>query len=167
MHGVGFDGGFHPSGAQKALFLSVGTRPFALLQIELAQLGDVLQINVHAPAAFFDALGAGLPRYIAEAQRLEQARAQIGRKTQPCFALDDGGKHVAVHAVVIECGAGLEQNICVQKAFDPVAFQNRAGLLESDAACHGDEVPHCDGAHAAAGEQAALFRKDLAYMLVQ
>ena len=63
MHGVGFDGGFHPGGAQKALFLSVGTRPFALLQIELAQLGDVLQINVHAPAAFFGSVTTGINRW--------------------------------------------------------------------------------------------------------
>ena len=89
-----------PSGAQKALFLSVGTRPFALLQIELAQLGDVLQINVHAPAAFFDALGAGLPAGNLQLHGVKQPGAKILHQCLPRFAVQDGRQHIGVGAVV-------------------------------------------------------------------
>ena len=49
--------------------------PLPLLQVELAELGDVLGADAQAVAAERDALRAGLPGRVLDAQRLEQPRA--------------------------------------------------------------------------------------------
>ena len=65
---------------------------------------------------------------------------------------DNAGEHIAVHAVVSELGAGLEPHARGEKVPQPVLAGDGPGLVEVDAAAHGQQVPHCDSLHPPEGQ---------------
>ena len=81
--------------------------PFALLQVELAELGEVFGAEVEAAAAERVALGAAVPAGVLDAQRLEQSRLEVFQHGLAGHLRDDGREHVAAERVVLEVGAGL------------------------------------------------------------
>ncbi len=80
----------HPLGGQEAL-----AAPLALLQVELAEAGDVLGRHRQAEPAEGNALRGRVPRRVADAQRLEEARPQVVEERRAAHLLDDRGEHVA------------------------------------------------------------------------
>src|SRR5207244_5097254 len=83
--------------------------PLAFLKVQLAEFGDVLGADAQAVAAERDALRAGAPGRVLDAQRLEQPRAQVVKHRLAGRLLDDGRLHVGAGRVVEEVRARLER----------------------------------------------------------
>ena len=105
--------------------------PFPLLEVELAELGDVLGADAQAVAAGRDALRAGLPGRVLDAQRLEESRPQVIEYGHARRLLDDGREHVRRRRVVQEMRARLERHGLRQEGLGPVLVgrARRLGLM--------------------------------------
>ena len=92
--------------------------PLPLLEVQLAEAGDVFGTHVQPEAAERNALLAGVPGRILDAERLEQTRAEIRQDILAGDLLDDGGEHVARRRVVEEEGSRLVRDGPGEERFD-------------------------------------------------
>ena len=84
--------------------------PLALLEVELTELGDVLGADAQTVSAGRDALRAGLPCRVLDAQRFEESRPEVIEYGLPGHLLDDRREHVGRRRVVQEMRAWLERH---------------------------------------------------------
>src|SRR5208283_4874777 len=90
-------GGFHPRSGHQ-----LSSIPLAFLQIKLPEPRDVLRPDVQSQTAKRDALRAGFPRRIFNAERFEKPWPEIIEHGHPRHLLHDGRQHVAAGGVVNE-----------------------------------------------------------------
>src|SRR5204863_2823263 len=105
--------------------------PHALLQVELTQTCDFLCAHAEPDSTECDAVQTRHPRWILEAQRIEQARSQIIEHRHAGRFLNDRRKHVCRGGVVEKMRARLERNRMREKHLrQPLATRHlhRGGL---------------------------------------
>ena len=111
-----------------------------------AHPGEVLRLQVQAPAAGVDAGRTLLPERFLDAQGLPQARLQVIDDLLARHLLDGGGKDVRAQAVVAVARAGLILQRPFHEAAHPVAVPaaGGAGRVGSVAGVHRQEMPDGD-----------------------
>ena len=109
---------------------------------QLAQLCQVLRLDIQAPPALFDASGAGLPVEVRDAHGGEQPLPQKAGEAFPRDPADNGGEHIGVQAVVGEFRSRLPFGPGAQEAADPVRLRQGLRLGEGHAGAHGEQVLH-------------------------
>jgi len=122
--------------------------PFPILQIELAEVSDVLGRDVEAPAADVDAARIAVPDRIGDAERIEEARAEVFADAHACASLHAGGEHIGGAAVVDEVRAGRAIDRADEKGARPVAVriaEERVERIEFVPGGHGEQVAHAHG----------------------
>ncbi len=142
---------------------------FAPVQDAKAHPGEVLRLQVQAPAAGVDAGRALLPERFLDAQGLPQARLQIIDDLLARHLLDGGGKDVRAQAVVAIACAGLILQRPFHEAAHPVAVPaaGGAGRVGSVAGVHRQEMPDGDPLQGVRGILRNTFREQVHNLVVQ
>src|SRR5262249_42732746 len=94
------------------------TVPLTSLQVELAELGDILRAELEAETSERVALGAGSPLGLLNPQRLEQSRHKVFERRLAGRFRDDRRERVAPHRVVLKMRAGFVRNGVGEKRLD-------------------------------------------------
>ena len=107
--------------------------PFAALQPELPETGDVTRRHVETPSAEILALRTAVPLCVRDAERPEQPPREILRRSLAAFQPDDRGKHVRGAAVIAEPRSGAPRHRVRKERLDPIAVlrlrHRRRGIL--------------------------------------
>jgi hypothetical protein len=115
--------------------------PFAFLQIEQAEFGDVFSANFQTKAAGTDSLRTGTPIRIFDAEWFEEARLEIIENGLAGDLGDDRGEHVTAGGVVLEMGSRFVRNGMSEEGLDPrcvgVEFH-----FDFVTAGHGEQIAH-------------------------